>query len=83
MIAEVNQICDPRWKETGERRSKGGGQSGGTRLRRDCCRTQTAKEEKPNKGTMIVDATCVPSDIRFPTDVSLIIRGTGEVRAAD
>lgn len=25
-----------------------------------------------NEGTLILDATCVPSDIRFPTDVSLL-----------
>lgn len=25
-----------------------------------------------NKGTLILDATCVPSDIRFPTDASLL-----------
>lgn len=28
-----------------------------------------------NNGTLILDATCVPSDIRFPTDVSLLNEG--------
>jgi hypothetical protein len=28
--------------------------------------------EVKNKGTLIVDATCTPADIRFPTDVSLL-----------
>lgn len=28
--------------------------------------------EKDNQGTMILDATCVPADIHFPTDVSLL-----------
>ena len=28
-----------------------------------------------NKGTLILDATCVPSDIRFPTDISLLNEG--------
>ena len=28
--------------------------------------------DSENKGTLILDATCVPSDIRFPTDVSLL-----------
>lgn len=28
-----------------------------------------------NSGTLILDATCVPSDIRFPTDVSLLNEG--------
>jgi len=64
MIAEVNQyvIRDGRKPGKGD---KGGEQSGNGP-------EEAAKEEKPNKGTMIVDATCVPSDIRFPTDVSLL-----------
>lgn len=28
--------------------------------------------DKSNKGKLIVDATCTPADIRFPTDVSLL-----------
>lgn len=28
-----------------------------------------------NEGTLILDATCVPSDIRYPTDVSLLDEG--------
>ena len=36
----------------------------------------TDNEGKPtNKGTLILDATCAPSDIRFPTDVSLLNQG--------
>lgn len=31
--------------------------------------------DSKNKGTLILDATCVPSDIRFPTDVSLLNEG--------
>ena len=27
---------------------------------------------KPNQGTLILDATCAPADIRFPTDVGLL-----------
>lgn len=29
-------------------------------------------EEKPNDGTLILDATCVPADIHYPTDVTLL-----------
>lgn len=29
-------------------------------------------EEEKNEGTMILDATCAPQDIRFPTDTSLL-----------
>lgn len=31
-----------------------------------------AEEEPENKGTMVLDATCFPQYIRFPTDVSLL-----------
>jgi len=30
------------------------------------------EETKPNQGKLILDATCVPSDIRYPTDLSLL-----------
>ena len=30
------------------------------------------KDEADNRGTLILDATCVPQDIRFPTDLSLL-----------
>lgn len=33
---------------------------------------RTEKAVEKNKGTLIVDATCTPADIRFPTDVSLL-----------
>lgn len=34
--------------------------------------TNNEKDNKTNEGTLILDATCVPSDIRFPTDVWLL-----------
>ena len=33
---------------------------------------ESSKKKESNKGTLILDATCVPSDIRFPTDISLL-----------
>ena len=30
------------------------------------------KGDTPNKGKLIMDATCAPADIRFPTDLSLL-----------
>lgn len=29
-------------------------------------------KENPNQGTLIVDATCTPADVRFPTDLGLL-----------
>ena len=33
------------------------------------------RKSPPNHGTLILDATCVPQNIRFPTDVSLLNEG--------
>lgn len=33
------------------------------------------RTEPENKGTLILDATCAPADIHFPTDVSLLSEG--------
>lgn len=35
----------------------------------------TENKKEPNEGTLILDATCIPSDIRFPTDASLLNQG--------
>lgn len=35
----------------------------------------TGNEEKQHDGTLILDATCCPQNIRFPTDVSLLNEG--------
>ena len=33
---------------------------------------EDSAEEAPNEGTLILDATCAPQNIRFPTDTSLL-----------
>jgi len=33
-----------------------------------------AKNESPNRGKLIVDATCAPADISYPTDLGLLNR---------
>jgi transposase, IS5 family len=33
---------------------------------------ESSDEPPPNKGKLIMDATCVPADIRYPTDLSLL-----------
>jgi len=33
---------------------------------------QTSPDEQSNEGTLLLDATCVPADIRFPTDPGLL-----------
>ena len=31
-----------------------------------------AKNESPNRGKLIIDATCAPADISYPTDLGLL-----------
>jgi IS5 family transposase len=31
-----------------------------------------AKNESPNQGKLIIDATCAPADISYPTDLGLL-----------
>jgi hypothetical protein len=31
------------------------------------------KNESPNRGKLIIDATCAPADISYPTDLGLFI----------
>ena len=35
-------------------------------------------EDGGNRGTLMIDATCAPADIRYPTDLGLLGEGTGE-----
>ena len=46
--------------------SSGSGSEGGQ------SETKRAPREEPNGGTLILDATCAPQAIRFPTDTSLL-----------
>lgn len=43
----------------------------GGRSDEDVSRKETSKETPKNKGKLIMDATCIPADIRYPTDLSL------------
>lgn len=70
MLILVNDYVTGRKKKRGDNDpfgSSGGNGSGDVGEREE-----SKEEEKENKGTFILDATCAPSDIRFPTDVSLL-----------
>jgi hypothetical protein len=67
MLAEINDyIIGRKKKDDDENDPSGGAANGG-----ESAETQG----KTNEGTLILDATCVPSDIRFPTDISLLNEG--------
>ena len=68
MLAEINDYIIGRKKKTDDDENDPPGGSTNGEEGADW-------EEKTNEGTLILDATCVPSDIRFPTDVSLLNEG--------
>ena len=37
--------------------------------------SETALSSKPNRGKLLMDATCAPADIRYPTDIDLLNQG--------
>jgi transposase, IS5 family len=65
MIAEVNSyIIDGGKRKRDDDNHPGSGKSDPS--------TDAENPAKENKGTLILDATCAPADIKFPTDVSLL-----------
>lgn len=67
MLAEINDyIIGRKNKDDDDSDSSGGAANGGE---------SADTQGKTNEGTLILDATCVPSDIRFPTDISLLNEG--------
>ena len=67
MIGEVNEYVIGKATKSAKSPPKGGSGTGTTTPDANACEEKTA-----NKGTLIADATCIPSDIRYPTDVSLL-----------
>lgn len=67
MLAEINDYIIGRKKKDDDENDPPGGASNGGE--------SAEAQKKTNEGTLILDATCVPSDIRFPTDISLLNEG--------
>ena len=75
ILQEINDIIIGRKKAEGEEKSEGprddqplsdGGGTPGSACVED------SDHEAANEGTMILDATCAPQNIRYPTDISLL-----------
>jgi hypothetical protein len=45
------------------------------------CSAQASDQQVKNKGTLMLDATCAPADISYPTDLKLSERGAGKARS--
>ena len=81
MLSEINDIVIGRKKvEEDEKEKKppddepptGGGGMPEHGLEKDSEHEPVSEDESANEGTMILDATCAPQDIRYPTDISLL-----------
>ena len=57
LINKVNERMVEKMREITERQKK---------------KDSDAKNESPNRGKLIVDATCAPADISYPTDLGLL-----------
>ena len=63
-LTEINELIHA--KEQRRKPKRGGDDSGG----------RGTPKDPPNQGKLILDASCAPADIRYPTDLNLI----GEAR---
>jgi len=79
-LGEINELIHRRDRE--RRKPKGAGEKmGGSGCSGDAGSIEHStggssdgdgEEENPNQGKLIVDASCTPADIRYPTDLSLL-----------
>ena len=69
MLEEINDYIIARDKKDDDNKND---PPNGSRKTKEGSSSENGEK---NKGTLILDATCVPSDIRFPTDVSLLNQG--------
>lgn len=67
--ADPNDKHDDNGGSDGDDNSGGDGSGGG-----DIPNSSQKTDELPNRGTLILDATCTPADIAFPTDLELCDR---------
>lgn len=74
MLAWVNDfvIGRPQTDEKNDDDETGSGEDGGTSGREPTEGSDSDKSESTNEGTLILDATCAPQNIRYPTDISLM-----------
>jgi len=64
ILAEINQLIVEASKEDDDNHDDDASGDAGT--------PDESKPEPKNDGTLILDATCAPADVHFPTDVALL-----------
>jgi IS5 family transposase len=81
-LGEINELIHRRYRErqkakgsgvkTGKKGDGDGSNTGDVDHARGGGSEEGSEEENPNQGKLIVDASCTPADIRYPTDLSLL-----------
>ena len=74
VFAEINEIIIEFNKPT-DPPPKGGKRSEKTSSSDDSSESSSKDQPGENRGTLIVDATCAPQNIRFPQDVNILNKG--------
>ncbi len=71
VLAEINELIveqSARARNSTDEEDNGGATAGG-KTEGD---PETGSEERPNSGRLLMNASCTPADIRYPTDLSLL-----------
>jgi len=76
-LGEINELIHRRYRESKRPKGRGGkarGSGSGGSIGDTGYSTGdgSGDEENPNQGKLIVDASCTPADIRYPTDLGLL-----------
>lgn len=75
MLCEINEMITKRAKEIAAKKSPDNDCDDGSSSVNTSSDDGAAKEpvmEETHKGKLLVDATCIPADIRYPTDLGLL-----------
>lgn len=69
ILADINDVIIENAKAKQSPKDKGSGRPGGTNSGNS---KESPKTEPKNKGTMIIDSSCVPQYIAYPQDINLL-----------
>jgi hypothetical protein len=71
ILKDINRMIVNHQKESGNKPPEDGGKAGGGPKQKNTI-LSSGSEPTKNTGKMIIDATCAPADIKYPTDLGLL-----------
>jgi hypothetical protein len=75
VLAEINELIIQQARRSSEEDEEGGGTrqgEGNAGSEQEQAEASEGEQEPPNCGSLLMDASCTPADIRYPTDLSLL-----------